>query len=159
MENIAMAHIRNDEVIETLNDLVENCKDGEYGFNELADHTQSPELRALFRNRALECSEAAAELQRAIAEHGGTPESGGSMAGAVHRGWVSVRSVLSSATDQAMLEECERGEDAALRRYRQALQRELPPAVATLIARQAEGAQRNHDQIKALRDSFATTTA
>jgi uncharacterized protein (TIGR02284 family) len=154
-----MTMIRNDEVIDALNDLIETCKDGEYGFNELADHTRSHELRALFRNRAMGCAEAAAELQRCAAEYGGSAETGGSIAGAVHRGWVSVRSALSSHTDQAMLEECERGEDAALASYRRALSRDLPAEVRTLIARQLEGAQRNHDQIKALRDSYMTTTA
>lgn len=154
-----MAMIRNDDVIDTLNELIENCKDGEYGFNELADHTQSNELRALFRNRAMGCAEAAAELQRCAAEYGGRAENSGSVAGAVHRGWVSVRSALSSHNDQAMLEECERGEDAALARYRRALDRDLPAEVRTLIARQLEGAQRNHDQIKALRDSYLTTAA
>jgi uncharacterized protein (TIGR02284 family) len=153
-----MGVFRNDDVVDVLNDLIETCKDGEYGFNELADHTQSNELRSLFRNRALGCGEAAAELQRMASEYGATAKSGGSVAGAVHRGWVSVRSALSSRTDQAMLEECERGEDAAVAQYRRALdERDLPAEVRTLIARQLEGAQRNHDQIKALRDSYATT--
>ncbi len=153
-----MATLRNDDVIDVLNDLIETCKDGEYGFNELADHTQSSELRSLFRNRAMGCAEAAAELQRTAAEHGATAETGGSVAGAVHRGWVSVRSAMTSRTDQAMLEECERGEDAAVAQYRSALDEgDLPADVRTLIARQLEGAQRNHDQIKALRDSYATT--
>jgi uncharacterized protein (TIGR02284 family) len=146
---------RNDEVIDALNDLIETCKDGEYGFNECADHTRSPELRTLFRNRALECQEAAAELQREVARYGGTPDAGGSVSGALHRGWVSARSALSTHTDQAMLEECERGEDAAVTRYRKALQRDLPVEVRELIARQFEGVQRNHDQIKALRNSYA----
>jgi uncharacterized protein (TIGR02284 family) len=53
-----------------------------------------------------------------------------------------------------MLEECERGEDAAVARYRKALKSELPPAVRTLVERQAEGAQRNHDQIRDLRDQY-----
>ncbi len=153
-----MGVFHNDDVVDVLNDLIETCKDGEYGFNELADHTQSNELRSLFRNRALGCAEAAAELQRAAAEYGATAKSGGSVAGAVHRGWVSVRSALSNRTDRAMLEECERGEDAAVAQYRRALDdRELPAEVRTLIARQLEGAQRNHDQIKALRDSYAAT--
>lgn len=152
-----MAMLRNDDVIDVLNDLIETCKDGEYGFGELAENTPSIELRSLFRNRALGCAEAAAELQRMAADYGATAETGGSLAGAVHRGWVSVRSALSSRTDQAMLEECERGEDAAVARYRRALDRDLPDDVRTLIARQLEAAQRNHDQIKALRDSFATT--
>lgn len=153
-----MAQVRNDDVIDTLNTLIETCKDGEYGFNECADNTRSTELRTLFRNRALECQEAATELQRLVTEYGGTPDTGGSASGAVHRGWVSVRSVLSTYTDQAMLEEVERGEDAAVARYRDALERDLPDDVRELIARQFEGVQRNHDQVKALRNAHRATT-
>jgi uncharacterized protein (TIGR02284 family) len=154
-----MAQVRNDEVVDLLNNLIETCKDGEYGFNESADNTRSPELRTLFRNRAMGCAEGATELQRLVVQYGGTADTGGSVSGAVHRGWVSVRSALSTYTDQAMLEEVERGEDAALKRYRDAMQHDLPNDVREVIAHQLEGVQRNHDQVKALRDSHRTAAA
>ena len=53
-----------------------------------------------------------------------------------------------------MLEECERGEDAAVARYRKALKSSLPANVRTLVERQAEGAQRNHDEVRDLRDRY-----
>ncbi len=53
-----------------------------------------------------------------------------------------------------MLDECERGEDAALARYRKALKETLPADVRSILERQYQGAQRNHDQIKALRDAL-----
>ena len=60
---------------------------------------------------------------------------------------------LSGKSDQAMLDECERGEDAALERYRAALKdSDLPSDVMTLIQHQYEGVKRNHDQIRTLRD-------
>jgi hypothetical protein len=37
-------------------------------------------------------------------------------------------------------------------RYRAALTHELPEDVRTLVERQAQGMQHNHDQIKALRE-------
>ena len=37
-------------------------------------------------------------------------------------------------------------------RYRKALKEELPANVRALVERQLMGAQRNHDQVKALRD-------
>ena len=52
------------------------------------------------------------------------------------------------------LEECERGEDAAVARYRKALKADLPADVRAAIQQQAEGAKRNHDQIKRLRDEM-----
>ena len=51
-----------------------------------------------------------------------------------------------------MLEECERGEDAAVARYRKAAQKDLPAGVLEVVQRQLAGTLRNHDQIKLLRD-------
>jgi len=143
----------NDDIVDTLNDLIETCKDGEFGFTACAKHTQSTELRSVFLQRASECQTAAAELQPYVVQYGGKPDTGGSASGALHRGWVAVRGSLTGYSDQAMLEECERGEDHALARYRKALRDDtLPEPLRALIQRQEMGVQRNHDQIKALRD-------
>jgi hypothetical protein len=42
--------------------------------------------------------------------------------------------------------------------YRDALEKDLPENIRSLVERQAMGAQRNHDQIKALRDRYPATT-
>jgi uncharacterized protein (TIGR02284 family) len=148
----------NDDIVDTLNDLIETCKDGEYGFNACAKHTSSTELRELFHQRAAECQAAAAELQPYVVQYGGKPDQGGSASGALHRGWVAVRGSLVGFSDQAMLDECERGEDAALARYRKALKQELPEPLMALVQRQEMGVQRNHDQVKALRERQKAST-
>lgn len=142
----------NADVIDVLNDLIENCRDGEYGFKACAEHTQSTELRELFQSRSRECNGAALELQTLVTQLGGTPESSGSASGAVHRGWVAVKGTLSGYSDLAMLEECERGEDVAKARYKKALEEDLPASVQMVVTRQYDGAVRNHDQIRLLRD-------
>jgi uncharacterized protein (TIGR02284 family) len=147
----------NDDIVDTLNELIETCKDGEFGFEACAKHTQSSELRTLFLQRAAECRTAASELQPYVVQHGGKADHRGSASGALHRGWVAVRGSLVGFSDQAMLEECERGEDAALGRYRKALKQELPEPLMALVQRQQLGVQRNHDQVKALRDRAKTT--
>jgi uncharacterized protein (TIGR02284 family) len=137
-----------DDIVDTLNDLIETSKDGEFGFAACAKHVSSTELQDLFGRRA-----AAAELQTMVVDYGGKPETDGTATGALHRGWVAVRGSLAGYSDQAMLDECERGEDAALARYRAALREEnLPEAVRAVVARQQLGVQANHDQIKRLRD-------
>lgn len=141
-----------DHVIDTLNDIIQNCKDGELGFKACADHADSPALQKLFGARAMECREAARELQAIVYAEAGEPPTGGTAAGAMHRGWVKLKAALSANDDKAMLEECERGEDRALARYRTALEEELPTEVRSLLERQRLGAQRNHDQVRTLRD-------
>ncbi|MCH7344740.1 PA2169 family four-helix-bundle protein [Pelomonas sp. CA6] len=147
----------NKDVVDTLNTLIETCKDGEYGFLSCSEHVGSPSLRQVFSARATECREAARELQQLVRQHGGTAEDEGSTTGAMHRGWVAVRGALTGYSDLAMLEECERGEDAALARYRKALQEQLPADVLLVVQRQMAGVQRNHDQIRQLRDQARAT--
>ena len=144
--------MNNDDTIKQLNKLIETCKDGEYGFRTCAEHTKSPDLKSVFLSRAADCQRGAIELQELVVRLGGKPDTGSSVTGTLHRGWVSVVSTLKGHSDEAMLEECERGEDAALVRYRAALKEPLPADVMSVVQKQYEGAKRNHDQIRNLRN-------
>ena len=141
-----------DDAIDTLNNLLEICRDGEYGFTESAEHTKTQEVKSVFLQRAGDCRSAATELQQLILEMGGEPEEGGTVSGAMHRGWVAVKGSLSGYSDIDMLEECERGEDVALAQYRKALKQDLPMQAKAVVERQAQGTQKNHDQIRDMRN-------
>lgn len=143
----------NDDAIETLNDLLECCRDGVYGFGKCAEHTQAPDIKTVLYQRAGDCQSAAGELQQLIVQMGGEPDEGGTVSEALHRGWVSVKGTLSGYSDYDMLDECERAEDVALGQYRKALKQSLPSNAKVVVERQARGAQINHDQVKALRDA------
>lgn len=146
--------IDNGDVADVLNDLLESCRDGEYGFRTSAENADAADLKALFMRHSSECAAAARELEAEIRGLGREPASGGTVAGALHRGWVSVKTALTSQDDKAVLEECERGEDAAVARYRKALKQPLPPAIRAVVERQAQGAQRNHDEVRDLRNRY-----
>ena len=142
----------NDDIIDTLNDLIETSKDGEYGFHASAEYLKDPTTKQSFERRAEECRQAAGELQSLVVSLGGKAEDSGTAAGAMHRGWVAVKGTLAGYTDKAILEETERGEDSALKAYREALDQALPPNVRTVVERQFEGVKRNHLQVRTLRD-------
>ena len=146
--------VENDDVVDTLNDLLESCRDGEFGFDLAAEHAESTDIKTMLVGHAADCRTAGEELEALIRQLGGEPDEGGSVSGALHRGWVSVRGTLSGYSDQAMLDECERGEDSAVARYRKALKQTQPAAIRAVLERQAQGAQRNHDQVKAMRDAL-----
>ena len=143
-----------DDVVDVLNDLIETSKDGEYGFKVSAERATDASLKQIFSRRSADCASGARELQALVAQHGGKAEDSGSAVGAMHRGWVSVRDAVSGSSDQGILDECERGEDGALARYRKALKQDLPPAVRGIVERQMAGVQANHDQVKSLRDQY-----
>jgi uncharacterized protein (TIGR02284 family) len=142
--------------VSVLNDLIETSKDGEQGFLKAAEDATDPKLKTLFADRAEECARAVRELQARVVQLGGKPEDRGSVGGALHRGWVDVKSALSSRDNHAILAECERGEDVAKKRYREALDKELPADIRALIELQFQGVIQNHDRIRDLRDQYAT---
>jgi len=150
--NSSNSSMTNDDVISELNKLIETCKDGEYGFRTCSEHVKSQDLKTLFLDRAGDCQRGASELQGLVARLGGSPDTTSSATGTLHRGWVSVVGALTGYSDQKMLDECERGEDAALERYRDALKQPLPSDVMGIVQKQYEGVKRNHDQIRNLRN-------
>src|SRR5260370_21347571 len=97
-----------DDVIATLNDLIETCKDGDAGFQACADAVNNPQLTSFFEHAARRCAEGAAQLQAKIRELGDDPERSFSMLGAAHRGWMDVRSAISGMDDLARWNRCER---------------------------------------------------
>ncbi|MFK8332078.1 PA2169 family four-helix-bundle protein [Pseudomonas sp. BJa5] len=149
---------QNKEVVSVLNDLIEYSKDGEKGFKTSADDVKNPDLRTYFLQRAGECGSAASELQSQVRTLGGDPQTSTSVSGDMHRGWVNLKSMLTGKSEEAVLNEVERGEDHALKAYRDALEKlarlnEVPGSdVYALVERQYHGVQRNHDQVKALRN-------
>lgn len=142
----------NDDVVSTLNDLIETCKDGQEGFQTCAEDIRDPSLKALFTERAQGCAAAASELQGLVRACGGDPETTSSVSGTLHRRWVDIKSAITGKDDVAVLNECERGEDVALRSYRDALEKDLPANIRAVVERQYQGVLRNHDQVKALRN-------
>lgn len=143
-----------DNITSILNGLVETSKDGEKGFRTAADNTKSSELKPVFLKRADDCAKGATELQQILAHRGDKPEQGGSIAGALHRGWVNLKAAVTSRDEVDILEECERGEDVAKAAYRKALDESLPEEIRAVVQRQYDGVMRNHDQIRNLRDRY-----
>jgi len=145
-------------ITSTLNNLIETSKDGEQGFRTSAENAQNAELKQLFMRRADDCARGAAELQAIVARLGKEPEDSGSVAGAIHRGWVNLKAAVANRDDLAILEECERGEDVAKAAYRSALEKtDLPAEIRTVVQKQYDGVLRNHDEVRNLRDRFKAT--
>lgn len=146
------------DLIDALQDLAECCKDGEYGFRASAEQAERPDLKSTLLQRADDCRGAAQELNGQIRSLGGKTEDGGSVGGALHRGWVAVKTTLTTYDDKAVMEECERGEDKAKTRYANVLKQPLPADIKLIVERQMQGLQRNHDQIKMLRDQLRASS-
>ena len=143
------------DVIVTLNELIETCRDGEEGFRTCAEGVKATQLKAFFEERAERCALGAAQLESKVVELGGDPQRGGSPSGMLHRFWVNIRSTISGMDEEAVLAECERGEDFAKTAYEEALRRDLPGDVRVMIAKQYREVRENHDRMKDMRNAMA----
>ncbi len=139
----------NDEVISTLNDLIETCRDGEKGFRTAAENVKNIELKSLFTGISQERGQCAAELQNEVRRLGGDPDHSGSLVGAIHRGWMDLKSE-ATGDDRAIITEAERGEDSSVKNFEEALKKNLPADIFALVNQQYQQARKAHAQIRSL---------
>ena len=144
----------NDETISTLNDLIETSKDGEHGFDTCAENVKDMQLKQLFTAAAQRCAEGAKELQEQVRLLGGDPDEHSSVAGTLHRAWVDIKAAITGKDEQAVLEECERGEDVAKKTYEKALAKRLPDNIRSIVQRHYQGVVENHDRVRDLRNRY-----
>ena len=149
-------------VVSTLNGLIETSKDGANGFREAAGAVTRPDAKALFTSRVPAIEGAVAELQVEVRRLGGDPETTGSLAAAVHRGWIDLKAAVTGKDEAAVITECERGEELAVTRYEDALKGDLPAEVRAVVERQYRGTVANLEKVRALGrayDASAPTVA
>jgi len=147
------------EVVSTLNTLIATCRDGEQGFRAAAENVKDPSLKALFKDFARERGSFAEELKQEIQKLGGVPEEGGSVSGALHRGWMDVKGSLAGRDDESLLSEAERGEDVAVETYKEALGTALSPSTHAMVERQYGRVKQAHDRVRVLRDTYKPSHA
>src|SRR5438105_13651129 len=147
------------EIISTINGLIETLKDGQKGFKEAAEAVKDPQLKSLFDQYSQQRSRFATELQNQAKSLGEVePEKTSSAAGAMHRAWINLKSAVTSGDDHAILAECERGEDSAIKQYKDAMEKEeLSSPVRDIVSRQYSEVKSAHDRIKELRDATKTS--
>src|SRR5689334_20651003 len=140
------------ETIDVLNDLTEVLKDGEHGFRTAARDVKAPDLAQIFERYATQRAEFASKLQAQVLALGAKVEKSGSVAGTMHRGWINLKAALSTNEPQSVLDEAERGEDAAVAAYRKAQGRaDLDAATRQLIDSQYTAVKAAHDHVRSLR--------
>ncbi|WP_411825458.1 ferritin-like domain-containing protein [Luteolibacter sp. AS25] len=129
----------NEKVTECLNDLLTKAYDAEEGFKKAAERAEEhPGLVGFFQKQSAMRRSFGHDLKQAIVKYGGEPDKGSSIAAKAHQVWISVKDTLTSDHDaEAVLEECVRGEKAALEDYDEKIKcDDLPVDVRALITSQ-----------------------
>lgn len=116
---------RAERIAIALNPCIEACSDGEKGYAAAAADAADTDLKILLQGYSDQRAAFVLQLQQLMRSSGVLPESQGSIAGTVHRGWVDMRLAIGGRDDFVILEECARGDRAALHSYERALDGKL----------------------------------
>lgn len=138
------------QVVSTLNNLIETCRDGQEGFKTAAEGVNNGELKELFHSYSQQRAGFAGELQDEVRRLGGDPEETGSVTASLHRGWMDIRAAVTGGEEAAVLAECERGETAALSNYRAAFDVDMPANIRQTLERQFAEMREAHNRIRNL---------
>lgn len=146
------------EVAEILNDLVEINNDRIEGY-ETAIENLKPEdqdLKSLFISMIDESRKCKMALSNELNVLKSETEEGTTTSGKLYRAWMDVKAAFTGHDRKSVLENCEFGEDAAQKAYKDAANEEgLPANLKALILEQKAALRESHDKVKQLRDQHA----
>lgn len=126
-----------EEVAKMLNALLEKNYDSEKGFLLAAEKVEDQDLKLFFNQRAQERYDFGHELKDEIRNFREAPDPGTSLKSDIFRGWMNIKSLVSSDKEAAFLKEVLRGEIAACDEYNEILQdRTIPPSTGNILIRQ-----------------------
>lgn len=146
--------MENDKVVSLLNDLLTKNYDAEKGYKEAAEKIEHTSLRSYFESQAKNRYDFGHQIKALIAKYGGEPEKGTSIAGDLHRVWISIRDAFTNG-DKAIYDECIRGEEAFSAEYGEMLTDEiLPEDVKDLVRTQKDSVDKALSSLRTM-EGFA----
>ena len=139
---------------ELLNDLVKINNDRVDGYKKAIDNLEpdDADLKIVFQEKINESQTFHSELSAEVALLGEKIASGTMALGKIYRAWMDVGAFLTGGDRKVVLNNCERGEDAAIVAYNSALESdELTPRQREILLSQLQIIKLSHNEIKALR--------
>jgi uncharacterized protein (TIGR02284 family) len=150
-----MENHNKEQAVNQLNQLLTKNYDAEAGYKDAAENVEDPQLKNFFQQAAQQRYDFGHKIKSEIKQLGGAPEKGTSVKGDLHRAWIDLKSAVAGQNSVAVLNECERGETAAIEDYKEALNSsELPTSCQSIIQNQLNEIQGKVRHITELKDQY-----
>jgi len=145
-----------EKTISIVNDLIRINNDRVEGYEKAIDELkdEDADLKTLFKRYVSESRQYAGELTEEVQRLGGDPADGTTNSGKIYRVWMDLKAAITGKDRQAILNNCEYGEDAAQKAYDTALNSDVTfeTTLRELIVKQKASLKSGHDEVKRLRD-------
>lgn len=141
------------EIVNNLQDLLEKNYDAEKGFTKAMQDAKNQNLKRFLLQQASQRGRFVNELSHEIINLNEKPKDSGSFTGDLHRTWIDIKSSVAGNTDEAVLEECIRGEKASWKEYEKKLQnKNFPSNISSVLQNQATEIHNTLNRVKTLED-------
>lgn len=141
------------EIVNNLQDLLEKNYDAEKGFTKAMKDAKNQNLKRFLQQQAAQRNRFVTELDQQIRSMNEQPKESGSLTGDLHRTWIDIKSSVAGNTDEAVLEECIRGEKASWKEYEEKLQnKNFPSNISGMLQNQATEIHNTLNRVKTLED-------
>ena len=143
--------------VNTLNKLITTLYDGENGYKEAAEEVSSTTLATRFRQLAQQRYDFGHEIKPFIKNLGGEVDKGGSVSASIHRVWMDLKAAVAGNDEEAILNECIRGEESAVEAYEEALKdNTITGSARETVITQLEKISSVLVDLRKMADSYAT---
>lgn len=147
--DVTAADISSSQVQSTINPLVTSNRDAVEGYQKAAELLTDEQYTQICHEFAEQRKRFIHELTSLMEQHGGVSTDTQSFADVVHDLWMEIRNTVNS-DDAAILAECDRGDEAAIELYQNALTEPLSNDVETLLRKQFAELKGAHERIHRL---------
>jgi uncharacterized protein (TIGR02284 family) len=153
--NVALKYDLSEEIVSTLQDLIQINLDSANGFEEAAEKLPQQNFKVLFSEFASERRANAAALQQVVEFNDERPREEGSFLAAMHRAWLNVRAALNNNDAGIILKEAERGEESIRRAYENAVDSSAESPIHETLVEQQRVVVSGFNRLRALHEQIS----
>ncbi len=127
----------NKKIIDSLHELIQINQESEKGYKEASENVNSKELKTILYRLSQQRALFRGELEEVLhKDYRDSADVQDSLASKIHRTWIDFKKSFSNDDDEAILAECERGEEHAIKKYTSMLDGQLPSYVEEMVNQQ-----------------------
>lgn len=146
--------IKNEEIVEDLNDLVKINNDRIMGYEKAIEDTEDAQLDDLFRHYVVQSQKFRSQLAEHIVRIDGTAVTDATstdVSSKIHRAWIDIKSAITGKDRDTVLSSVEFGESAAVEAYQDAIEKDhIPAYIKEDLTSQLADLKTAHEKVKAL---------
>lgn len=145
--------MRTETLIRSLNTLIRTNLEAHKGYKQAAENIADPEISTTLETMAQKHHKYVNDLSEVVDEMGGKPRDNSTTLGKFHAGWRNLEALLNNGDKSMLIDECVKGEQAAIKNYREALRHPVPDGIIDMVWDQYDTIKATTQKLQVMRNA------